>query len=1757
MKYGFYFTAANTIFTSKNNIVWLGGAGPQKFWGYYATDHVTLKTWQERTANDSGSYMADPMFKDMAAGNLQPTVDTLDNKGVYVGISSDIAGAIRSTSVPDIGAIEYALTGCTAPPVAGISIASPASAICMGTRVQLSLSGNSEGASQKYVWQRAASAAGPWTAINDTSYASKLDYELSNTDIYYRAVVVCGTGVAYSDPVVINMNPALPAGDYTINPAQPSAARNFQTFKEAVAAMQCGIAGSVRFLVAPGTYNRKVVIPKIPGTSASVTVTFTSSDDKAASVILTTAGTLDSNFVVRFDSARYVSFKNMTLRPTGPTYARAIEFRGTVSYNSVTGCVIEMPQTTSTSNNMAGVFGTALWGNGNTISKNTISNGALGISLSGTAFRAGGFIADSNNVTGSYFHSIYMDKIISVSASGNKIVRDGRQGASSYGIYLNDCDTLYKVDRNTITISNTTVTVYGIYIVSCDGDTVKTSSVSGNRVTAVTGNTASLYGINFSGSHFANVINNVIAVRTTSATSYGLYSQTVSGANYYNNSVQNASASAAPGTNQAAYILPHGGQPDVWSRPNKVVNIQNNIFSHTGGGIAFYLSPNFYTNSDYNLFYAAGSVLFRYGVNDVSTIGQWRELASNDFNSLVYKPAFIDDTLKPALADANVWAMHGRGVQIPGNDKDHLGNSRSVTLAAGVPDMGAYEFYPSAQPVALTAIPETPVPNSMQTFMMGTDTVTRITWGASVPSAIKGQRFSGVAPDVAAGVPYMYFYTSFTTTGAAPTGHHIQQSYIDSWKGLMPNEATLKLGKTDNAGLWQTGASERTDTIENKIRDTSLAVLNKFTGLTDGKLLATPPVVLSRPDTSNMGTRFWVPYGHHQAFGMDNRQEMTLYLSAGKKPAKVTVRVNGTQWVKRYDVPAGASLATDLIPKSGQADARILDEGLYNNGISIESDEPVAVYAHNYTPVSGSNGNPGAGAAMLLPVGAYGYEYYALGTAQHYQSNAWAWINVVAAYDSTVVEITPSVLTKGGRAAGVPFTVKLSKGQVYQVMGAVYNQESGYDLTGTKVRSLSNENGKCLPFALFTGSSITAVNCSGSKEGTGDYIIQQAFPYSAWGKKYITVTSAVSNSSKDFNPGIFRIMVKDAATVVKRNGNQLNDLIAGRYYQIESFSGDYIEADKPVAVAQFIPAAAYSLCGYIGDGDPEMIYLTPVERGVKEAVIYKSEKQRVSVQYIQLVVPDEGVKSLTIDGSSNFDFTTAHAGVGGYTIVIKRWLAGKGATVIKCDSAFTGITYGFGPGESYAYNLGVRVTGQSTGQAIENTNGAGGNNPFTCAGTPFKLKFRSVLPAEKIEWKLSTVSRMKPAADITVTNPAASGTVVINGVTYYEYTLSDAYVIDSAGEFKIPVVITNGEIDACGSKLETLIPVKVVAAPVVDFSVTGNCAAGDVQFAGSATTSEGGDIARWNWDFNDAGAVSDRQNTVHRFSKTGTFRIKLRAIDNAGCVADTVKTVTVGAGPAITLIKETQVVCPGSSATIEVKDPVTDAVYTWYEESTGGTVIHTGNSYTVSNLSADAKYWVQSSLNGCVGTERKNAIVTIAPPLATPELKVIEKGVRSLRFGWSAVPGATGYEVSVDNHAWATPSSGITGLTHLVEGLALGQTVTVKVRVLGGCLPVESALVNATTETDEVWLPNSFSPNNHGPVENEYFKVYGNSIKQIHMMIFNQWGQKLFETTNRNEGWDGRFKGKPQPSGVYIYVVDVVLNNNMRITKKGTINLVR
>ena len=1752
-KYGMYFSTALTAFTSDNNNIVVNGAAGANNFGYAATAaQATLTAWQNTTSQDANSRTDDPIYTNPAAGNFRPTQATLDDKGAPAGVLTDIEGITRSTTTPDPGAYEFTVIPCTAPPTPGVAVASPASGLCLGSSIQLTLTGNSVGGFQRYVWQVAESATGPWTDISDSLYSPEFEYTLQTAAGYFRAVVVCGTGVANSTSVQISFNPLLLAGDYTIDPAVATGGTNFQTFNEAVAAMQCGITGSVRFHAVPGTYNEQVRIPKIYGANENSTITFMSQNGNPASVTLTYDGTTANNYTLLLDSAVYVTFRNMTIVAQSATNGRAVQFAATAAYDSIVNCVINVPASSSTSTTVVGVFGETLTGSDLVVKGNTISNGSSGVYLSGSTTKVPVRVAiDSNKVTGSYYYGIYAGNINDVSVRKNTITRSGVQNTSSYGIYSTNCDSAYGISNNRVDIISSGVTTYGIYLTGNQAAANDKGEFSNNKIIASGTNTGNQYGLYVTSCTYAKAANNVISIATSGTTAYGIYSTTTGGIRYYNNTVQNAATSAASATNIAGYFNQTTGTAGQ-------TYLVNNIFSHTNGGWIMDVPNPRFIYSDYNMFHTSGTTLIRTGTTIHANLQTWRNTAAWDLNSIVYQPAFsgASDDLQPDLASPNVWAIHGRGVQLTDNATDINGAARPTTLTAGVPDLGAYEFLPTSTPVALTAIPAAPAANITQVFMLGTDTVTKISWGSVVPSTVTGRRYSGVQPpSLSPGQNYMYFYTDFDHTGTAPTGHKVEQFYIDSWQGFIARQSQVKLGRTNAANTWEVSATSTVDDLLNIIREDNLTTFDKYTGLTDGTTPPPPPIVLDPSEASNTGTQFWVGYGHQYYMTGANSQEMVLYLGAGATPANVTVRVYGTPFIKTYTVPANTVIASDFMPKQGLYDSRLLEEGLSDKGISIQSDQPITAYAHIY---SGSS----SGATMLMPTGTYGYEYYALTSRQAYTGDSYSWFYVVAAYDSTVVQITPSALTRGGRNAGETFTVSLNKGEVYQVIGEKFASNQGYDMTGSIVKSIANSNGKCYPIAMFSGSSRTAIGCDdGIPTLNGDNIIQQNFPYRAWGKRYLTAPTSASAAAATMHTNIFKVSVKDPSTQVWVNGTLQTNLIDGRYYQFNTNQSSYIESDKPVMVAQFMSST--SECGNPAVLDPEMIYISPVEQGINKVALYRNKMYAITVQYLTLIIPTNGLNSLTIDGSNTFDHVYDHT-VPGYKVVVKRWLATEGQTFVQSDSAFTAITYGLGSVESYGYNAGTAVRNLFSTPSLTNVfNPNGTSTPYTCKGTPFRLTFQTSVKPTQIEWLLSQVPQLTPHADSIQTNPVPADSVLISGTWFYQYTLQQDFVISQAGEYNLPIFITHPEIDGCNARMETNMNIRVLESPVIDFTTTGSCVGNAVQFNGTASTANSTPIGVWNWNFDDNGATANTQNPTHTYAATGTYDVAFNIIAQDGCIANITKEVTIGAGPAVVITPDSLSTCVGSSVTFNVQSPVAGATYRWYASAASSAVLHTGSSWTITNVTGPVSYFVESNLNGCISQTRKEVKITILPSLATPVAVVDFAGTNEIRFRWEAITNATGYEVTTDGGTtWTIPSSGASGLTHTITGLQTGQSVTLRVRALGGCLPAESLPVTGTTVTDQIFVPNTFTPNNDG--RNDELKVYGNSIRDIHAAVFNQWGEKIAEVKNPGRDgdggyriWNGTHKNKQQPSGVYMYVIDIILTDGTRVQRKGAVNLLR
>lgn len=86
-------------------------------------------------------------------------------------------------------------------------------------------------------------------------------------------------------------------------------------------------------------------------------------------------------------------------------------------------------------------------------------------------------------------------------------------------------------------------------------------------------------------------------------------------------------------------------------------------------------------------------------------------------------------------------------------------------------------------------------------------------------------------------------------------------------------------------------------------------------------------------------------------------------------------------------------------------------------------------------------------------------------------------------------------------------------------------------------------------------------------------------------------------------------------------------------------------------------------------------------------------------------------------------------------------------------------------------------------------------------------------------------------------------------------------------------------------------------------------------------------------------------------------------------------------------------------------------------------------------------------------------------------------------------------------------------------------------------------------------VPTGFTPNSDG--HNDRLFVKGGPFNKMIFRVYNNWGEKVYESDDQKEGWDGKKDGVDQPVGVYVWTLEVDLYNNRTVKKNGDITLMR
>jgi len=120
------------------------------------------------------------------------------------------------------------------------------------------------------------------------------------------------------------------------------------------------------------------------------------------------------------------------------------------------------------------------------------------------------------------------------------------------------------------------------------------------------------------------------------------------------------------------------------------------------------------------------------------------------------------------------------------------------------------------------------------------------------------------------------------------------------------------------------------------------------------------------------------------------------------------------------------------------------------------------------------------------------------------------------------------------------------------------------------------------------------------------------------------------------------------------------------------------------------------------------------------------------------------------------------------------------------------------------------------------------------------------------------------------------------------------------------------------------------------------------------------------------------------------------------------------------------------------------------------------------------------------------------------------------------------------------------------------DTITYRVRVTttAGCYGEDDVKIVVFKTGPQIFVPDAFTPNNDGRNDGLYPVLVG--MKQLDFFrVYNRYGQLVFSTSETGRSWDGLFSGSPQPTGTFVYIAQAITYKGEKVTKKGTVLLIR
>ena len=222
--------------------------------------------------------------------------------------------------------------------------------------------------------------------------------------------------------------------------------------------------------------------------------------------------------------------------------------------------------------------------------------------------------------------------------------------------------------------------------------------------------------------------------------------------------------------------------------------------------------------------------------------------------------------------------------------------------------------------------------------------------------------------------------------------------------------------------------------------------------------------------------------------------------------------------------------------------------------------------------------------------------------------------------------------------------------------------------------------------------------------------------------------------------------------------------------------------------------------------------------------------------------------------------------------------------------------------------------------------------------------------------------------------------------------------------------------------------------------------------------------------------------------------------------------------------------CAGDSLVIHA--PAGFKNYLWQDGSTG-------LDYTAKQKGI---YWLHAQTNnGCISKD--SVLITDVYPLPSNFLLPVINKCDTKTIDIKAIG-------SWPSYLWFNNS------TASSVSISNGGQYWLQVKSINGCTARDTVVVTDKPCGTGIYFPNVFTPDGNG--YNDTYKAIVNDLPvSFRLRIYNRFGEKVFESTDYKQGWDGIYKGRLQPPDTYVWYCNYQFAGSFEKLEKGTLILVR